>query len=91
MRSVSGSDDAEALLMELVAAEFGSWQSVATTDRGGRPSRAFHLRDDFVSRVDETPVTAGKQQGFADTTGEYPELADAPDDDDVAWLEGAML
>lgn len=42
-RDIHDNEQAENLLQRLVDNDFGQWQSVSTTERGGRPTREFRL------------------------------------------------
>ena len=42
-RDIADIDQAETILQRLVESHFGTWKSVASTERGGRPTREFTL------------------------------------------------
>jgi hypothetical protein len=53
-RHLRGTGAAEAALEELVKAGLGHWKLVPTTDRGGQPTRVFHLGGDGDRTKKET-------------------------------------
>jgi len=42
-RDIESTEQADDLLQRLVENHFGSWRTVVSTERGGRPTREFSL------------------------------------------------
>ncbi len=81
-RPLKGAGRAEAALEDLARRGFGRWQDILPTAEGGRPTRVFRIVDEGV--VDETPKTAGNDEGFVDTQqANDPETMVTGDD----WME----
>jgi hypothetical protein len=70
-------DTAEAALVALVKAGYGTWQDVPTTAKGGRPYRVFRL-----STVYTTPENTAENGGSVDV-----DSVDAPETQDDEWGE----
>ncbi|HUG68363.1 MAG TPA: DUF3987 domain-containing protein, partial [Pirellulaceae bacterium] len=63
-RQYQTAESAEAALVSLVKAEFGQWQSTATTKKGGRPTRKFVLHEPLTDY--ETPARSEETGGSVD-------------------------
>jgi hypothetical protein len=72
-------DAAEQALQELVEAGLGTWEPLSPTDRGGHPSRCFHLSTSVYAY--ETPENPEESGGSVDVDSvDTPESADGTEE-----------